>query len=85
MTALIATSPLRETRPAADGARRLAGTLVAWISRSHLRRRAGRALMELSAEHRRDVGLDHIAVPSATQLEAAARRKLALGMPGDWC
>lgn len=84
MTTLTASSPVPKAAPVASACRGMAA-LFGRIGRAHRQHAARRVLMELSDEHRRDVGLDGINVPSATQLEGEALRILALNMPSDWC
>jgi hypothetical protein len=44
-----------------------------------------RNLMALSAWQRADCGIDRPDIISACDMEAAARRRHASGMPTDWC
>jgi uncharacterized protein YjiS (DUF1127 family) len=85
MTTLTASSPVSEAVPAVAGARREMAALFGRIGSAYRLRAARRALMELSDEQRRDVGLEEVNVPSATEIEAAVLRKMKLHMPGDWC
>jgi uncharacterized protein YjiS (DUF1127 family) len=43
------------------------------------------ALLELSDEQRKDCGIDRPDIPTTSQREAAARRRLTSGMPTEWC
>ena len=74
--------PVRSFLPGAD---RIARKLLDSAAAAYRRHRTRRALMQLSDWHRVDCGLHHVGVPSATDLEIAARRRLELGMPTEWC
>lgn len=47
--------------------------------------RTKRALMELSAWQRDDCGMNRPDIPTACDMERVARRRIANGMPTDWC
>ena len=85
MTTLSASSHVPAAVPGAGSSRRGMAALFRQIGRVYRQHAARRALMELSDEHRCDVGLEGVNVPSATEIEAAALRKMMLHLPGDWC
>ena len=47
--------------------------------------RTERALMALSAQQRADCGVDRPDIPTTCDTETTARRRIASGMPADWC
>jgi hypothetical protein len=59
----------------------IAATVTGWWRRY----RTKRSLMALSAWQRADCGIDCPDIISACDMEAAARRRNASGMPTDWC
>ena len=59
----------------------VAATVTGW--RRHYRTK--RNLMTLSAWQRVDCGINRPDIISACDMEAAARRRIANGMPTDWC
>ena len=59
--------------------------VLAAAIREWRRYRTKRALMALSAQQRTDCGVDRPDIPTTCDIEATARRRLASGMPADWC
>ena len=59
--------------------------IAAAVGRWWRRYRTKRALMALSAWQRADCGINRPDIPSACDMVAAARRRIANGMPTDWC
>ena len=84
MTATLVAQPIDRATIAHQKAL-LVSTLLDRVVLSVRRYRTRRALRALSSSQRQDCGLSQVDVPSACQIEAAARRRLELRMPTEWC
>jgi uncharacterized protein YjiS (DUF1127 family) len=85
------TIPVSSTTPRRPGTRVAVLPLLAALAMAASatewgrRYRTKRNLMALSAWQRADCGIDRPDIISACDMEAAARRRNASGMPTDWC
>jgi len=84
MTGTLAITP-RDRATTARQEPPLVSALLDRVVLSVRRYRTRRALIALSSSQRQDCGLGQVDVPSACEMEAAARRRLELRMPTEWC